>query len=120
MDDLEIDIEPEGLISLTLEESDPDVLREKIAAGEIQGAKVLADEVKLDHISGEKLSLDDVREMRRTDFEPPRSEPLFDEAGEQIGVRAPDQVVFDGTGNPIRSEERRVGKEWRSRWSPYP
>ena len=98
---LEIDIEPEGLISLTLEESDPDVLREKIAAGEIQGAKVLADEVKLDHISGEKLSLDDVREMRRTDFEPPRSEPLFDEAGEQIGVRAPDQVVFDGTGNPI-------------------
>src|SRR3990167_4884664 len=22
-------------------------------------------------------------------------------------------------GNPLGSEERRVGKEWRSRWSPY-
>src|SRR3712207_814327 len=22
--------------------------------------------------------------------------------------------------SPARSEERRVGKEWRSRWSPYP
>ena len=101
LDEIPIDIEPEGLVSLTLEESDPDVLREKIAAGEIEGAKVMADAVKLDHISGEKLTLDEVREMRRGDFEPPRSEPLFDEEGEQIGVRAPDQVVFDGTGNPI-------------------
>ena len=26
---------------------------------------------------------------------------------------------FVRTGNPLRSEERRVGKECRSRWSPY-
>ena len=27
-------------------------------------------------------------------------------------------AVFEA-GNPLRSEERRVGKECRSRWSPY-
>ena len=25
----------------------------------------------------------------------------------------------EATANPLRSEERRVGKECRSRWSPY-
>ena len=29
------------------------------------------------------------------------------------------QVIDDTTGNTHRSEERRVGKECRSRWSPY-
>ena len=28
-------------------------------------------------------------------------------------------VLFPGVFLPIRSEERRVGKECRSRWSPY-
>ena len=28
-------------------------------------------------------------------------------------------VVFTGDGDGLRSEERRVGKECRSRWSPY-
>ena len=28
-------------------------------------------------------------------------------------------TFFDKSGTPIRSEERRVGKECRSRWSPY-
>src|SRR5258708_39669514 len=28
-------------------------------------------------------------------------------------------VVVDDTTAPVRSEERRVGKECRSRWSPY-
>src|SRR5260221_3442988 len=28
-------------------------------------------------------------------------------------------IEGDGTGRDIRSEERRVGKECRSRWSPY-
>ena len=32
-----------------------------------------------------------------------------------------DKVAIDyyGTMTPVRSEERRVGKECRSRWSPY-
>src|SRR5256885_16335195 len=32
-----------------------------------------------------------------------------------------DEVVVDQSarGKGVRSEERRVGKEWRSRWSPY-
>src|ERR1043165_7841244 len=37
---------------------------------------------------------------------------------------AQSRVEFDGSrsrydGSVIRSEERRVGKEWRSRWAPY-
>src|SRR5574341_1778517 len=28
-------------------------------------------------------------------------------------------VIDNGRGIPVRSEERRVGKECRSRWSPY-
>src|SRR2546429_1218434 len=38
------------------------------------------------------------------------------------GLRAGDRVVVDGiqkVGPGQRSEERRVGKECRSRWSPY-
>ena len=30
-----------------------------------------------------------------------------------------DQLAKEGTKWKIRSEERRVGKECRSRWSPY-
>ena len=30
-----------------------------------------------------------------------------------------DLCVMDTEGKPLRSEERRVGKECRSRWSPY-
>ena len=29
------------------------------------------------------------------------------------------QIIDDTVGNTLRSEERRVGKECRSRWSPY-
>ena len=36
----------------------------------------------------------------------------------ELRKRAPDVVVVLG-GPEIRSEERRVGKECRSRWSPY-
>src|SRR2546430_8988033 len=35
-----------------------------------------------------------------------------------IGARLPVEVPAD-TINKVRSEERRVGKECRSRWSPY-
>src|SRR3989454_11793317 len=40
----------------------------------------------------------------------------------QVGVavvRAPQAQVAEGGGGDGRSEERRVGKECRSRWSPY-
>ena len=55
----------------------------------------------IDAVSGERLDLEALRELRKAEFEPPRSEPLFDEEGNQIGVKQPDQVVFDATGNPI-------------------
>ena len=43
---------------------------------------------------------------------------VFILAGGLIGKKYDDAEV-DQTGNIRRSEERRVGKECRSRWSPY-
>src|SRR2546430_5027459 len=54
----------------------------------------------------EKLALDSLREQLAV-----------------AGYQSVTQVVATGEfcfrGGLIRSEERRVGKEWRSRWSPY-
>src|SRR2546429_8064143 len=45
---------------------------------------------------------------------------LVDANGKPITIFNPFTTTFDAQGNPIRrSEERRVGKECRSRWSPY-
>src|SRR5256885_12634785 len=49
---------------------------------------------------------------------------VFEQApSEQIGKTMPDLrhalACFDQAGEFDRSEERRVGKECRSRWSPY-
>ena len=35
------------------------------------------------------------------------------------GFSRDEVATIDGLGIPDRSEERRVGKECRSRWSPY-
>ena len=43
---------------------------------------------------------------------------LCDSAGVDV-VFAPSPDTMYGSGNRLRSEERRVGKECRSRWSPY-
>ena len=37
---------------------------------------------------------------------------------EELGLRSPG-TPGDGEPGKVRSEERRVGKECRSRWSPY-
>ena len=42
--------------------------------------------------------------------------PIYEKSG--VSER-PDIWVVTGTMNIVRSEERRVGKECRSRWSPY-
>ena len=37
-----------------------------------------------------------------------------------VAIRVESSNIFDSfEPNTDRSEERRVGKEWRSRWSPY-
>ena len=38
---------------------------------------------------------------------------------EVLGITLPDKVVMKVVRTEARSEERRVGKECRSRWSPY-
>src|SRR3990167_1989515 len=37
----------------------------------------------------------------------------------EVGDTADDDRLMTTGQNDLRSEERRVGKEWRSRWSPY-
>ncbi|MEC7837805.1 MAG: hypothetical protein VX523_03705, partial [Chloroflexota bacterium] len=95
------EFEPE-IKTLTEDQADPAILEELIASGEIDIAvEPLVMAADIDAVSGERLDLEALRELRKAEFEPPRSEPLFDEEGNQIGVKQPDQVVFDATGNPI-------------------
>ena len=48
----------------------------------------------------------------------PNQAPVADPGGPYSGT-AGQAVQFDGSASADRSEERRVGKECRSRWSPY-
>src|SRR3712207_9170056 len=49
-------------------------------------------------------------------FPPSQTSPHRDDSSFTLGGK-----IASGVGNPslVRSEERRVGKECRSRWSPY-
>src|SRR5256885_16982142 len=38
---------------------------------------------------------------------------------DQVAAERAKEIVLGRTGLSVRSEERRVGKECRSRWSPY-
>ena len=103
------DFEPE-IKTLTEDQADPAILEELIANGEIDiDVEPLVMAADIDAVSGERLDLEALRELRKAEFEPPRSEPLFDEEGKQIGVKQPDQVVFDATGNPIGKKTWRHG-----------
>src|SRR2546425_12143051 len=54
------------------------------------------------------------------DEQPARRRELLDERGWDLGTaRRYDDRIVGGVRAPARSEERRVGKECRSRWSPY-
>ena len=62
--------------------------------------------------------------VRRTWQEPPWTvdELVAAKAGRRVVLRTdvlPDLLPVPGKGEVLRSEERRVGKECRSRWSPY-
>src|SRR3990167_8819793 len=60
-------------------------------------------------------------DRRRTDHRPQQTEPkgayLPAKMALQPGSR--DLFFFNVVDDDTRSEERRVGKEWRSRWAPY-
>src|SRR3712207_8036368 len=55
----------------------------------------------------------------------PQGREQGDDAGHAVGLAAPDDpleqasVLVRDVERGVRSEERRVGKECRSRWSPY-
>ena len=46
-------------------------------------------------------------------------ESKSDRADNAVDHFRPKNEILECTGHPGRSEERRVGKECRSRWSPY-
>ena len=95
------EFEPE-IATLTEEQADPAILEQLIASGEVElPVEPLIMSADIDAVSGERLDLEALRELRKAEFEPPRSEPLFNEEGIQIGVKQPDQVVFDASGTPI-------------------
>src|SRR3712207_7685936 len=50
---------------------------------------------------------------------PTSVEELKNKLGEQLYEEFKDKIIVHDAHDPSRSEERRVGKECRSRWSPY-
>ena len=63
-----------------------------------------------------------ITKIVKVDKEHP-DEAAIKEAGEILKngglVAFPTETVYGLGGDGLRSEERRVGKECRSRWSPY-
>ena len=53
------------------------------------------------------------------DIHSPRDGRFIEEIGYYNPMVHPAEVKVDGERAKYRSEERRVGKECRSRWSPY-
>ena len=50
------------------------------------------------------------------------NDPALPQAVQQLGRwigESGNALVYGGSKSGLRSEERRVGKECRSRWSPY-
>ena len=64
-------------------------------------------------------SLDDIL-RNKGDLKPRQVEKIFNANGWYI-VRTNNHNIYkkEGRSELVRSEERRVGKECRSRWSPY-
>ena len=69
--------------------------------GDFEGATVVENTAGIDEITGKKIGFDGAVNSFKEKFLPPMPEPLFDENGNQIGVKQPDQVIFDPNGNPI-------------------
>ena len=64
------------------------------------------------------LTLDELHAYRSTAEEPPAFDEFWAEA--LASARAlGGEPRFEPVPTSLRSEERRVGKECRSRWSPY-
>ena len=62
--------------------------------------------------------LDNIQVLNRIEIGKEALVSYIDETGERVEVRT-DKVIDYYIGPNMRSEERRVGKECRSRWSPY-
>ena len=91
----------------------------------------------LRELAGRGASREDLLQVVRTEIAPPveqfmslsgqltaevgRIDAIYAKLREQamVGVREQQVRAFDLLDKLMRSEERRVGKECRSRWSPY-
>src|SRR5690348_3971358 len=85
----------------------------------VYGAQTLADVERLCRDEGEKLGVD--VDCRQSNHEGTLID-WIQEAGRAIAAGNMLGVVLNAgafTHTSVRSEERRVGKECRARWSPY-
>ena len=69
--------------------------------GDFEGATVVENTAGIDTVTGGKVGFEGAKDAFKEKFLPPMPEPLYDESGNQIGVKEPDQVIFDPSGNPI-------------------
>src|SRR5258707_11844814 len=58
-------------------------------------------------------------ELRSSRHRPKSSSSLNPSVVQGMAIASPDDALIRGGLSDSRSEERRVGKECRSRWSPY-
>src|SRR2546430_12299377 len=70
-------------------------------------------------ISAERSGLDSLPALRTPNRFSLRARAHARGAGEQLRANWREVLRLSGTDKDRRSEERRVGKECRSRWSPY-
>ena len=70
-----------------------------------------------------QLPVDDIRRGFYTDTYFNRTKQILEAAGDHprvvMQVFQRNEAVLGGMDEALRSEERHVGKECRSRWSPY-
>src|ERR1035441_489239 len=71
------------------------------------------DKMLIDSLGDITITNDGAAILKEIDVEHPAAKMMVEIAKTQ------DDMVGDGTTSAVRSEERRVGKEGRSRWSPY-
>ena len=76
--------------------------------GDFEGATVVENTAGIDEVTGEKIGLEGAKDSFREKFLPPMPEPLYDENGNQIGVKEPDQVIFD----PMETQLERKWVTW--------
>src|SRR2546426_10708584 len=93
----------------------------QVGAGDIRVRQVRADEIGADQQDLAEVRTREVRaaEIHAGGIDPHDAHRLISWIGAEVGADEARAERLGVAHRPDRSEERRVGKECRSRWSPY-